>query len=183
MTEATVEWETAAVALALAKKSGWRIAVAESLTGGLLADAFVQVPGASAVFSGGVVAYDTEVKRRLLHVEGDLLERVGPVDAEVAKQMARGVRACCATTRDGKLALADVGLATTGVAGPAPDPQTGLPAGTVWIAVSSEFGEVAVPLEFAGDREAIREAAVAEAVQLLIEYLSRVSSSSAKTQE
>lgn len=183
MIEASDDFEAAAVSLALAKRAGRRIAVAESLTGGLLADALVSVPGASAVFSGGVVAYDTELKRRLLHVDGDLLDRVGPVDAEVAKQMARGVRACCAASRDGALALADIGVATTGVAGPAPDPQTGLPAGTAWIAVSSEHGDVAVPLEVEGDRAVVRRRTVSEALRLLMQYLSRLDSSSAKTQE
>ena len=84
------------------------LAVAESLTGGLLAATLVDVPGASTVFRGGVVAYATPAKHALLRVDADLLARVGPVDAEVARQMALGARAAFG---------AGVGVATTGVAG------------------------------------------------------------------
>jgi nicotinamide-nucleotide amidase len=105
-------------------EQGRTVAVAESLTGGLVASTLVGVPGVSAVFRGGVVSYATDLKHRLLGVDAGLLERNGPVDPEVALQMARGVR-----DRLG----ADWGLATTGVAGPGP--QDGVPAGRVFVAV------------------------------------------------
>lgn len=139
------------------------VGVAESLTGGLLAASLVSVPGASRVFRGGVIAYDTALKSSLLGVEGPLLEREGPVHAEVARQMAAGARHACRV--DGR--LADIGLATTGVAGPDPDPQTGQPAGTVWIA----WNILGVPhverCEMTGDRQRIRT----KTVQVLLEHL------------
>ncbi|AYF99363.1 CinA family protein [Protaetiibacter intestinalis] len=133
---------------------GERLAVAESLTGGMLTAALVDVPGASAVLSGGVVAYATPLKAQLLGVDAGLLAERGPVDAEVARQMAAGVRERLAI--DGR--SAEYGLSTTGVAGP--DPQDGHPPGTVWIGVSSAAGEAASGLLVVGDRAAVREASV-----------------------
>lgn len=145
---------------------GLRLAVAESLTGGLLADAVVSVPGASRVFSGGIVAYDTALKHSLLGVDQELLFANGPVDPTVAKQMASGVRRACAVpdAASGDLRAADIGLATTGVAGPDPDPATGQAVGTVWIGVSSTRGERSILLQATGDRAAIRAAAVRAAL-------------------
>ena len=101
----------AAEVIALLAARQQSIAVAESLTGGLLAAALTGIPGASAVFRGGVVAYATELKAVLLGVDRGLLEAHGAVSAEVASAMAEGVR--------GRLGAA-VGAATTGVAGPTP---------------------------------------------------------------
>lgn len=153
--------------LARAATLGLRLAVAESLTGGLLADSVVSVPGASRVFSGGIVAYDTALKHTLLEVDQKLLTANGPVDPTVAKQMARGVRSACAVPRAGGAAPvpADIGLATTGVAGPDPDPATGQAVGTVWIGVSSKLGERAILLKATGDRAAIRAEAVLAALR------------------
>ena len=146
---------------------GLRLAVAESLTGGLLADAVVSVPGASRVFSGGVVAYDTALKHSLLGVEQGLLQANGPVDPTVAKEMALGVRRACAVPHlsQAELVPADIGLATTGVAGPDRDPATGQAVGTVWIGVSSSLGERAILLNATGNRAEIRAAAVHAALQ------------------
>ncbi|MDJ1113397.1 CinA family protein [Microbacterium dauci] len=137
------------------------VATAESLTGGLLAGELVSVPGASAAFLGGVVSYHTTLKRDLLGVSGERLAETGPVDAIVAEQMAEGVRHTCAI--DGR--PADVGLATTGVAGPDPDAQTGQTAGTVYVAVATHRGVRSVRLALAGDRAAIREATVEAAIR------------------
>jgi len=140
---------------------GERVALAESLTGGLLTSAFVDVAGASAVVTGGVVAYATDMKAALLDVDPQLLAERGAVDAEVALQMARGARSRLALdARD-----ADHALATTGVAGP--EPQDGHPAGTVWIALSSVTGDEVRSLLVVGDRRAIREATVDSALELL----------------
>ncbi|WP_088285161.1 CinA family protein [Kineosporia sp. A_224] len=144
---------------------GLTLATAESLTGGLLAARVVDVPGASAVLRGGVVAYATDLKHLLLGVDADLLAARGAVDPDVAAAMALGVR-----ERLG----ADVGVATTGVAGP--DPQDGHAAGTVFVAVSlspalaagGAGGGRVVPLLLAGDRTAIRTATVAEALGLVL---------------
>ncbi|MGN6742645.1 MAG: CinA family protein [Amnibacterium sp.] len=152
---------SAADVLALLKESGRSLAVAESLTGGLLTDAFVQVPGASAVLLGGVVSYATELKHELLGVDAALLEAEGPVHPEVARQMADGVRRVLAV--GGR--IADVGVATTGVAGP--DPQGGRPPGTVYVAVAIGSRRIAAAGRFAGDRAAVRAAAVAFAVETL----------------
>ena len=154
-----------------ASSRGLTIAVAESLTGGLLTDAFVSVPGASRVLNGGVVVYNTALKHSLLGVDADLLRERGPVDGEVARQMADGVRSACAVPNGAASARAAIGIATTGVAGPDPDPQTGQPAGTVWVAVSVEGRERQQRLSLHGDRPRIRAAAVDAAVELLWECL------------
>ena len=154
-------------ATGLAAELGLKVATAESLTGGMLAAALVDVPGASTAFSGGVIAYDTALKHSILGVDADLLAENGPVDPEVARQMARGVRRACAVGAR----WADVGVATTGVAGPDPDPQTGQAVGTVWLGVSSALGERAVPLDLEGTRAEIQQATVRAAVDVLLDEL------------
>jgi nicotinamide-nucleotide amidase len=156
---------SAARVLELLREDGRTLAVAESLTGGLLADAFVRVPGASAVLLGAVVAYATPVKHTVLGVDAALLARVGAVDPEVAKQMADGVRRAVAV--DGR--PADVGVATTGVAGP--DGQDGKVPGTVWVGVAVGDRFVATGAVLPGGRAAVREGAVELAVQALLEAL------------
>jgi len=138
---------------------GLTIAVAESLTGGLVVADLVAIPGASAVVRGGVVAYATELKHELLGVDAALLAAGGPIQRAVAEQMATGVR-----ERLG----ADVGLATTGVAGP--DPQDGHPPGEVWIAVASDAGIRSLRLELGGDRDAVRRETVAAVLELAVEH-------------
>jgi nicotinamide-nucleotide amidase len=134
------------------------IATAESLTGGLLAAALVDVPGASLVFNGGIVAYATPLKATLLGVDGDLLAERGAVDPEVARQMSDRVRRALAVA--GR--PADIGVATTGVAGP--DVQDGKPPGTVFVAVA--MGDVVdvAPLTLSGTRAEIRAATVRAAL-------------------
>lgn len=156
----------AASVIEVAAERGIRIAVAESLTGGALAAELVSVPGASRVFSGGIVAYDTALKRTLLGVDSQVLSASGPVAAEVAKQMARGARLACAVPRPDAVepVPAELGVATTGVAGPDPDPQTGQPAGVVWLGLSAGERDWAIPLSLAGDRAAIRASAVHAAI-------------------
>ncbi|MGN6324859.1 CinA family protein [Pseudolysinimonas sp.] len=143
----------------------WSIAVAESLTGGLLVAELVSVPGASAVVRGGVVAYATPLKRSLLGVDAALLAANGAVDPEVARQMAAGVRERLAVDDD----PAAVGLATTGVAGP--DPQDGHPVGEVWVGLALGDEVRARRLDLTGDRAAIRAAAVSESLSWLREEL------------
>lgn len=145
----------------LAKRAGVSIATAESLTGGQVCDALVAVPGASAVVRGGIVAYDAQVKHSALGVSLALLEQDGPVSQSVARAMARG-----AVRELG----ADVAVATTGVAGP--EPHGGQPPGTVVLAVVSPRGDKAITLHFAGDREAVRRAAVHAALTQLTRALS-----------
>jgi nicotinamide-nucleotide amidase len=135
---------------------GATVAVAESLTGGLVVSELVGVPGASAVVRGGVVAYATPVKATVLGVDADLLAERGAVDPEVARQMASGVRIALAV--DG--VPATWGISTTGVAGP--DAQDGKPVGTVFIGIADGSGAEAIELHLDGDRSAIRAAVVSE---------------------
>ena len=148
--------------------SGQRLAIAESLTGGSLAAAVVDVPGASKVLLGSIVAYDTALKAALLDVDPELLAKVGAVDGRVALQMAAGVRARLATA--GGVASANtIGLACTGVAGP--DLQDGKPVGTVFIAVDAPGGAQVVEHRVAGDRAEIRRDVVVLALELLSDVL------------
>jgi nicotinamide-nucleotide amidase len=142
---------------------GWTIAIAESLTGGLVVSSLVSVPGASATVRGGIVAYSTPLKRTLLGVDAALLAAEGAVHPEVARQMAEGIREAAAI--DG--VPADVGIATTGVAGPTP--QDGRPVGTVHVAVATADGIRVTSLRLAGNRAQIREEATAAAVALALE--------------
>jgi nicotinamide-nucleotide amidase len=140
---------------------GQTIAVAESLTGGLLVAQLISVPGASAVVRGGVVAYDTALKHSLLGVDAQLLAREGAVHPEVAAQMATGVRRACAV--DGVPAA--IGISTTGVAGP--DAQDGQPVGAVFVGIASERGVSILSLALEGTRQGIREAVVSESLREL----------------
>lgn len=144
---------------------GWTLGVAESLTGGALAAEIVSVPGASATLLGGVVAYATPVKATLLGVEEVLLEEHGPVHSEVAVQMATGVRNAVQVAGRG----ADVGISTTGIAGP--DSPDGQPIGTVWVGVAVGERTESRVFRFDGDRSAVRaqsvQAAIAAALRML----------------
>lgn len=141
-------------------RRGLSIGCAESLTGGALTSTMVAVPGVSEVLRGGIVSYATDVKASVLGVSQRRLDTVGPVDEQVALEMARG--AC-------RVLEAAVGVATTGVAGPGD--ADGHPAGTVWIAISGALGEEARLLDLPGDRAAIRSATIACALGLLAEHL------------
>lgn len=144
---------------------GWTIGVAESLTGGALSAEIVSVPGASATLLGGVVAYATPVKASLLGVDAALLAEHGAVHPQVAIQMARGVRE--AVQVDGR--RADVGVSTTGIAGP--DSPDGQPVGTVHIAVATPERAHAYGFRFAGGRAAVRAASVQAAVAAVLTAL------------
>jgi nicotinamide-nucleotide amidase len=141
---------------------GLTIALAESLTGGQLVAALIDVPGASAAVNGGVVAYNTAIKHSVLGVDAHLLADKGAVNADVARQMARGVRAALAV--DGR--DADVGVATTGVAGP--DMQDGKPVGTVYVAVAIGDDVKVAGLLLQGDRADIRSHTVNAALSLIL---------------
>lgn len=154
----------AADVVALLRAGDRTVATAESLTGGLVAAALTEVPGASAVVRGGVVAYAAGVKRDVLGVPAGLLDRHGTVSAECAVAMAQGVRS---------LLGADWGVATTGVAGP--DPSEGHPVGTVHVAVVGEHGSTASALTLHGARADVRAATVAAALALLGESVEALS--------
>jgi len=157
--------EAATRLIAELTRLGMTIAVAESLTGGLVVAELVSVPGASAVVRGGVVAYATELKSTLLGVDAELLAARSPVDPEVARQMAEGVRRRLGS--DGR--PADIGLATTGVAGP--EGQDGHPVGEVWLGLAMDGVLEARGLTLGGDRASIRTATVSESLMFVLERL------------
>jgi nicotinamide-nucleotide amidase len=147
---------------------GETLAVAESLTGGLVAAEITSVPGASKAFRGSVTAYATALKQELLGVDAALLAARGAVDAQVAAQMAAGVRRALG---------ADWGIATTGVAGP--DAQDGQPVGTVFVAVEGPSGPDAgsasggkvEALRLNGSRAEIRRESVRSVLAVLLREL------------
>ncbi len=147
------------VVLSLLRERGWSLAVAESVTGGLVGARLVDAPGASDTFRGGVVTYATEVKRSVLGVTAEKV-----VSAECAIQMAEGVR---------RLMEADVGLGVTGVAGPTE--QDGEPVGTVWFGVALPgMAPEAVRTRMPGDRERVRQFSTISLLNLLrLRLLSR----------
>jgi nicotinamide-nucleotide amidase len=134
------------------------IAVAESLTGGLLVAELIRTPGASAVVLGGVVAYNTELKHTVLGVDAEVLAAHGAVHPDVAAQMAAGVRDALAVA--GR--PAHIGISTTGVAGP--DPQDGQPVGTVFLGFAVGTAVSTRALSLSGSREHIRSAVVYESL-------------------
>ena len=131
------------------RAAGHTVAAAESLTGGLVTATLVDVAGASAVVRGAVVAYQPDLKIRLVGVDADLVAREGTVNAAVAEQLAQGVRHELGATW---------GLGTTGVAGPGP--SEGHPAGTVHVAVAGPDGVTSRRLDLTGDRTTVRRGAV-----------------------
>ena len=132
---------------------GETLGCAESLTGGLLCDAVVQVPGASRVFMGGIVPYDEGCKARLLGVRPETLARHTAVSAETAREMAAGAR---------KKLNVTYALATTGYAGP-----DGEDVGLVYVACAGPQGMTARECRFCGGRPEIRKQAVQAALDLL----------------
>lgn len=139
---------------------GLSIATAESLTGGGLVARLVDVPGASHVVRGGVCTYAVDTKASVLGVSESRLTLTGPVDEQVARQMAAGVRS---------LFGASIGLSTTGVAGPGP--ADGFPAGTVHIACAHPAGVEHRLLHLEGDRAQVRAGAIDAALTLLRDVL------------
>lgn len=142
-------------------RSGTSIACAESCTGGRIADTLTDVPGASRVFRGGIVAYSVDVKKNILGVPATLLEKFGVVSRECAEAMANGAA---------KTLGANWAVATTGVAGPGP--QDGVPAGTVCIAVVSPDGVESEQFLFPNaNRAEVKELAARSALARLLEKL------------
>jgi len=147
----------------LLQARGETVAVAESLTGGLLSARLTTMPGASNSYRGGVTAYATDLKATLLEVADDLLQRVGAVAGETAAAMAAGVRRRLGAT---------YGVALTGVAGPTE--QEGKPAGLVYAALATPTQTVQRTLRLPGDRDQVRQLAVVVALDLLRRHLTGV---------
>ena len=143
---------------------GTRLAVAESLTGGLVAESLVSVPGISAVFMAGFVTYSDASKRDVLGVPAGILERDGAVSEACARAMAEGAR---------RLAEADVAVSTTGIAGPT-GATHGKPIGTVWVGLATREGARAACRVLVGDRAQVRERAAWWALDTLYRALLEV---------
>lgn len=150
-------YQLAESAVTALRARGLTCAACESLTGGMICAALVDVPGASKVLRGGLVTYQTDTKTLLADVPAPLIEEQGVVSAEVAQAMAAGTRA--------KLGV-DIAVSATGMASPgeAGDP----PAGTVFVGVSTSAHTYAIPLQLTGSRAEIRRQTVREALQALL---------------
>ena len=140
---------------------GMTAATAESLTAGMVAAVLADTPGASGMLQGGVVSYANSVKADVLGVPAELLDAVGSVDGQVAAAMADGARRICG---------ADIGVSTTGVAGP--EPHDGKAVGTVFIGVATAEASTSYPYSFEGSRAEIRALACGAALERLLEALS-----------
>ena len=134
------------------------LATAESLTGGLVASHIVDIAGSSAVFAGGIVAYQNEVKEHLLGVPHQILEEKGAVSAETVLNMAEGAR---------QKFGCQWAIATSGIAGPG-GAEPGKPVGTVWIAVANSLQNEAFCKIFAGNRTEVREKSVYSVLSKLL---------------
>ena len=140
---------------------GLKLALAESCTGGLVANRITDVPGSSAYFLGGVVAYAYEAKVDLLDVSWDTLHAHGAVSRETVLEMARGAR---------KSFRADIAASVSVIACPAGG-TADKPVGTTWIAVAAPHGEWTRLFHFSGTREQVKASAADAALQFLLDYL------------
>ncbi len=150
-----------AVVLELLKKHGRTLGCAESCTGGLIAKRMTDLPGASAVFRGGVVSYATQVKHTVLGVPEELLEEYGAVSDPAARSMAQGAR---------EVLGCDLAVSATGVAGPEAD-ERGNPVGLIFVALSAPEGTWVRRIQAGGIRERARTLAASHAFDLIRRYL------------
>ena len=145
----------------LLRAKGYTVAVAESCTGGLLSARLTDIPGSSAYFMGGVVAYDNETKKRILGVREEILREKGAVSFQTAVAMAEGVR---------RLLSTDAGIGITGIAGPSGGtPEK--PVGLVYVAVAVPGKTVVKKYLFSGGRFAVRQGAANAALKMLRDLL------------
>lgn len=135
----------------------WTVSTCESLTGGLIAASLVEIPGASSVFRGGFVTYQTDTKTLLADVPADLIEIHGVVSAEVAAAMAEGTRRRLGT---------DVAVSATGLAGPDGGTEE-KPVGTVFVGIATEKGVRTLHLRLHGNRDRIRTVTMKHAVNAI----------------
>lgn len=145
----------------ISRLAGMTLVTAESLTGGGIGNVLTAVPGASAVFKGGIISYTNEVKRDVLGVPKEILQRYGAVSPWTAGYMASGAR---------KLLKADVAVSVTGLAGPSGD-EFGHEVGTVFIGFESSARALVKQYRFSGDREAVRIQTIEAALLLVLENL------------
>ena len=153
----------ACAAIDALKERGLTVATCESLTGGMICAALVDVPGASRVVRGGLITYQTDTKTLLAGVDESLIAGKGVVSGEVAAAMAQGTRS--------RLGV-DIAVSATGMASPGEpgDP----PAGTVFLGIASRSGAYAIPLTLQGTRAEIRQQTVTEAIRAVLLELTRL---------
>lgn len=145
----------------LLRKRELKLALAESCTGGLIADRITNVPGSSEYFLGGIVAYAYEAKVALLGVSWDTLNTKGAVSQETVLEMARGTR---------RILNTDIAVSVTGIAGPGGGtPEK--PVGTVWIGLVAKEGEWTRLFQFSGNREQNKISSANAALQMLLDFL------------
>ncbi|MDE6108335.1 MAG: competence/damage-inducible protein A [Oscillospiraceae bacterium] len=144
------------VCLRLLKERGLTLSAAESCTGGLVAQRITDLPGASAVFKGGVVSYWSQVKHEVLGVPREFLDTYGAVSEPVARAMAQGVR---------RLTGSDLAVSVTGVAGPDPDDR-GNPVGLVYVGIAWDGGDFVREVHATGPRGRVRRTAASHAFDL-----------------
>lgn len=161
------EAQLAPMLVSALKQSGCKIAAAESCTGGLVCEKITSVPGASSVFDCGICAYANHIKEQLLQVDAKTLSQYGAVSMQTAAQMAQGVR---------RLAGADIGISTTGIAGPSGGTKE-KPVGLVFIGCSTTDSTTVIKalLADAGDggRQCIRHTAACVALYSALQALGR----------
>ena len=150
----------AAEVLEKLKEKRLTLATAESCTGGGIGHALTAVPGSSAAYLGGVISYTNAVKAQILGVPETVLEQYGAVSEQTAAAMAKGVQT---------LLGADIGVSVTGLAGPDSD-GSGKPVGLVYIGSRKENPAVSV-FQFSGDRETVRNEAIRQALELVLQTL------------
>lgn len=144
--------------VSLLRRTGWKIACAESCTGGMIAQTITSVPGASDVFDGGIVSYSNAVKIACLGVRKETLAAHGAVSSETAAEMAAGV---C------RLMEAQIGISVTGIAGPGGGSEE-KPVGLVWFGLYQNGRVQTYAAHFAGNRTQVRQAAVRYALELAL---------------
>ncbi|MEA3325780.1 MAG: CinA family protein [Chloroflexota bacterium] len=142
-------------------RNSFSIATAESCTGGLLAHILTSVSGSSNYFVGSVVSYSNQIKEQLLGVQPETLEHHGAVSSQTAQEMAVGIREKFCT---------DIGLSTTGIAGPTGGTST-KPVGLVWIGLSTKGKTTTIKCQFVGDREQVKTSSVQKILQALLSDL------------
>jgi PncC family amidohydrolase len=145
----------------LLRQREYKLAVAESCTGGLIGHRITNVPGSSAYYAGSVTAYSYDIKELILHVRRETLDRYGAVSEQTAREMAQGVRRSFYT---------DIGLAVTGIAGPGGG-TPGKPVGLVYVALAAPDGEWAERYVWPGNRWENKERSAEAALDLLHRYL------------
>jgi nicotinamide-nucleotide amidase len=141
----------------------WSIAVAESCTGGLISHLITDIPGASAYYLGGIIAYSNQIKIKQLGVNEDTIQNYGAVSRETVLEMAAGVRMSFG---------ADIGLSTSGIAGPSGG-TVDKPVGTTWIGMSALNVGQAYHFIFSGTRWEIKNQAAQMALKLVIDFINR----------